>query len=443
MIFKGKAEKLTWKDIRENVFHVNPEFAAIIDEVSPDDNHWLLKAEYPYGALVMQNSLLALPNEQGKIVPITDPSIAHDIQSGLSYNLNSNPVSFVLKNSFEIYLELDDRILPLSGLIMPGTAFGSWRVLNPEHSEQPKFIWDMSSGARSVFMLPKIAESLKHKKLIKTFGINSSLPKKLIQHWKVFRALANYQQENQWTAEILYFSEAWFKHLNDKTWNNFYQFFHRSGWANTEYWRNQPIRNLVLSLIIKDYELKPNAFIIDSAKYLLDIGIGASIGMGPAQTINSGPWDFIQDVYQHIYDIRNYPPIIIQPQVFNMKSDDPLPVYYSLQFPNATEFKPSTRTKVSIISDLHEIQSLMNRFKRDLLADRFNLQGTSLFNLFQRVKYDYFHNTTELHRDMKHTAEMASDPMLRTTIDGKTHQEFPASCLFGRGCIRISKQKTD
>lgn len=442
--FKGSLEKLSWQQARKAVTEVNPDFAKIIDELNPSENHWLLKATYPYGSLVMQKSVLNLPNPQGEIVPITDRSIDPVIRQGIGYNLNSNPVSLILKNSFEIYLPLEDRTLPLSGLIPPGTAFGAWRMLNPHHTEHPIFIWDMSAGARSVFMLPKITEGLKHKKLAKNFGITASIPRTLMQHWEVFRQLANSKHNycEPWNSEVLYFSDSWFKHLSDKAWTDFYQYFYRSGWAGTEYWRNQPVWNLIFSLVLKEYESRPNAYIMDTAQYLLNMGAGAFTGLGPALNTLSGPWDLIQKIYNEVYEIRHYPPIIIQPQIFNMHDDLSPPVYYSLQFPNATEFKPSTRVKVSIISDLHEIRALMRRYERDLLSEKFNLGGTSLSALFDKVQYDYFHSAVELHDGMLDTAEMAEDINLRTTVDGHVHEAFPASCLFGRGCIRLAhKQK--
>lgn len=441
--FKGCLQKITWEQARSQVADVNPDFCKIIDELNPDDSHWLVKVTYPYGSMVMNRSVLAIPNNIGDIVPITDATIDPKIREGIGYNLNSNPVSIVLKNSFEIYLPLSDRTIPLSGLIEPGTAFGAWRMLNPSHTEQPVFIWDMTAGARSVFMLPKITEGLKHKKLEKAFGITANIPRSLMNHWEVFRQLANSDTINteRWDSEILFFSKAWFNHLKDKAWNNFYQYFYKSGWAGTEYWRNQPMWNLIFSLVLKEYEAKPNANIMDTAQYLLNMGVGAFTGLGPARNTLSGPWNLIQDAYSEVYEIKNYPPIIIQPQTFNMHDQNSPAVYYSLQFPNATQFKPSTRIKVSIISDLHEIRSLMRRYERDLLDDKYNLGGTSLFDLFKKVQYDYFHNAVELHEGMKYTSEMSADTYLRTTVDGKVHNSFPASCLFGRGCIKLSHKE--
>lgn len=440
MNYKGHTKKCYWKTARSDVMTVNPKLAKIIDKLDPSDKYWFVRASYPYGADVMKRGLLQLANKNRDIVPLTDSSIPKEFQEGLGYNLNSNPVSLIVKNTFEIFLPLSDRTLPISGLIPTGTTFGTWRILNPGKSEQPTFIWDMTAGGRSVFMLPKITEEFKHKKLKKQFGIHANTPRNLIQHFDIFRELANSTQikTEPWNAEILYFSESWFQDLDDPMWSEFYQYFYTSTWAGTEFWRNKFFWDIVFSLILEGYEGRPNAQIISTAHYLLYMGIGSACGMGPVSDTLAGPFDLIQDIYSSVYELRNYPPIIMQPKFFDRLAKNS--IYYSLQFPCATEFKPSSRLRTSIISDLHEIQTLLRRYARDLSSDKFNLNETSFQKLFQEVKYEYFHTGAELHAGMQDTSEMADDINLRKTLDGKVYDAFPKACLFGKGCIRLSSK---
>lgn len=446
MSLKGKLEKLTWAKVREWVVKVNPSLAAIIDKIGPDKNHWLAKVSYPYGAHVMKRATLMLPNEKGEIVPIGDSTLSATINEELSYNHSSNPVSLVLNNCFEIFLPLAERLVPLSGAIQPGKVFGSGIVLNKQTSEQPIFIWDMTAGARSVFMLPKITEKDKHKHLQRQFGLNLPVPKNLMQHWDIFRELVNTSEVtalagSSWEAEILFFPRAWFHHTNDDKWAPFYQFLYQANLASAEYWRNKIFWDLVISLTIEKYEARPNSYIIDTAKYLLYMGVGSLPGLSPIGNTELGPFDIIQTIYQDFYKIKDYPPIIMGPNFFNFKNPDQTPVYYSLQFPNAMELKPSTRKKVSVISDLHEIRSLMNRFKRDFLSNNLNITGTSFLSLFSKVDYSYFHSGVQLHKGMQNTKEMAKDISFLTTLDGKVHQSFPYACLFGKGCVKVSLKK--
>ena len=138
-------------------------------------------------------------------------------------------MSLVLSNTFEIFLPLEDRTIPLSGLIYPGTAFGAWRILNAKKAEQPAFIWDMTAGARSVFMLPKITEVKKHLQLKKMYDLTADVPRSLMGHWDIFKQIANHSSfRKPWYSEILFFSRNWFNHLDDNIWKPFYYYFYDS-----------------------------------------------------------------------------------------------------------------------------------------------------------------------------------------------------------------------
>ncbi len=438
---KAALSMLSWDQVKLNVEAVNPDLAAIINKLKLKKDHLLAKASYPYGSLVMKKSLLMLPNSEGEIVPITSDSIDGKIRAALDYNLESNPVSLVLKNSFEIFLPLNDRTIPLSGLIVPGTAFGAWRVLNPAKAENPAFIWDMTAGARSIFMMPKITETLRHNTLKNTYDLVEDVPRSLMRHWEVFKEIASHSRFKQdWDAEILYFTEAWFKNLDDPSWFEFYNYFKKSSWGATEFWRNQPIYNLIFSLILGEYEGKPSAYAMDTVKYIVHVAMGALPGLAPATDNLAGPFSEIQRIYEKEYGLH-YAPVILQPTLFNAQNDQQSPVYYSLNFPNALEFKPNSRAKTNLLTDLREIKSLIVRYERELLSGKFNINNTSLDNVFKAVKFDYFHTgsgATSMGGIRDSNEMMQQDPYLRKSLQGKEYKRHPNKVLFLNGCIRLS-----
>jgi len=441
---KGKLEVLSWEKIRKQVSEIKPKFAKIIDDISPDEEHFFIKCSYPFGSKVLKDAAFMIPaGKNGELTPLTDPSVDKKIKEAMGYNLDSNPVSMVLKNSFEIYYPLEDRTIPLlGGLMTPGTIFGTFRVLHPESSNQPKFLWEMTSGHRSMFMLPKIAEEKKHMKIKKQFGLSMGKPTNLMGHWNIFKELSCHPDFPQtWNAEILFFSKKWFDHLDDKEWTPFYYYLHRLVWGGTEPWRNQPIWNLIFSLILQNYEAKPSAYVCDTVKCLINIAIGAQPGFAPAKNNLGGPVEGIQKIYKEEYDIRHYPPIIMCPTQFEMKKENTSSVYYSLQFPTAMEFGKSSRIRKSLISDLHDIRALLLRYEQAILSNQYLTQDTPVYDLFNLVAFNYFHNNVELHSGMRSSKEMASsDSNLLTTLDGKTYNAFPDMCSFVKGCIRLSEK---
>ena len=392
---KGKLEIVTWPKVRDIVAKIKPDFARVVDELDPSDEHFFIKCSYPFGSKVLKGAVLMIPaGENGRLVPLTDPSVDKKIKEAISYNLNSNPVSMVLKNSFEIYLPLEDRTIPLlNGLIPSGTIFGMFRILHPQSSYQPRFLWEMTSGNRSMFMLPKITETKKHMRIKKQFDLSMEKPISLMSHWQVFKELSQHPDFPQpWDAEILFFSKTWFDHLNDKAWLAFYHYLQNLAWIGTELWRNQPIWSLISSLILQEYQARPSAYVCDTVKYLIHIAIGEQPGFAPAKNNLGGPIEGLQKIYKEEYDIRHYPPIIMCPTQFRMKDVDAMPVYYSLQFPTAMEFGKSTRTRTSLISDLHDIRALLTRYAHDMLSNKYLTESTPIHDSFKSVEFDYFHN---------------------------------------------------
>jgi len=438
---KASLQELTWQQAREAVIKVNPKFAKVVDEINPSKEYTVFRAIYPYGAEILKNAVLYLPNNNGELIAITDSNISNHVRESLDYNMQSNPASLVLKNSIELFITLDDRTVPsLYGLVTPGKIFGTWRVLNPQKALQSAFIWDMTAGARSLFMLPKISEAERHKKLKRAFQINADVPRTQMDHWYIFREIANHHSiTTSWHTELLFFSKKWFEHLNDKAWMPFYYFLLTTAWQGTEFWRNQFFWDILFSTIQKNRNLKPSPYISDTVKYLFAIGVGSMPGFYPALDDISGPISILQNVYLDVYNLKQYAPIIMQPGMFSLQDKNCRPVYYSLQFPTAADFSPKSRDRSSIITDLFEVKSLLAKYIIDILSDKFNLNGTPFYDFTKFGKFDYFHNNVELYSDMRESAEI---PLEDTSFQYKNvnNNSFPETSPFVRGCIRIFKK---
>lgn len=439
---KPHLEELTWAQVRADVHKVNPELAEIIDKLNPGREYTLFKARYPYGAEILRRGDLHLPNAQGEIVSLTHSTIPNHIQDKLGYNLNSNPVTLVLKNSIELFLTMDDRTVPFYGLMSAGKMFGTWRILKESAWQQPKFIWDMTSGARSIFMLPKISEIERHKKLKKTFHLNTDEPKTLIDHWQIFKEIANHSNFSQhWFSEVLFFSKQWFQNLDDNVWIEFNYYLFRTMWSESEFWRNQFVWSLIFSLIQKKRNIKPNPYIADTVKHIIAIGIGAVTGFSPSVDSSAAPIEGLQEVYLKVYNLKNYPPVIFQPQIFSMQNKTACPVYYSLQFPTAIEFSPKTRDRSSLITDLYETRSLLNKYLTEILDDRLNIEATAIYDMATQVEFDYFHSDAGQYHGIRSSEEIIEDSIFKQIFDKFSNKKFPSNSGFVRGCVRISHKK--
>ncbi len=438
-------EVLTWQQVRDEVAAVNTTFAKIIDELDPDDSHILYKVKYPYGSQILQNGELYLPSHSNELLPFKSPSIDRKIFEDLNYNHGSNPATLVLSKSLELFFELEDRIVPYS-IIQAGSIFGLWSVFDKDVSHCPQpFLWGLTSGMRSLFMLPKISESNGHARLRSEFHVSADKPKKLLDHWSVFREIANAPVvKDPWSTELLFFSKKWLTHQNDEAWLKLNNYLLNEAWQSSGYWRNQYIWDLIFSLIQKKKGIKPPAFLANIVKHLLAIGTGAVPGFSPALNDQFAPISQIQNAYIDVYGLKNYMPVIMQADTFDMNNLSSNPVYYSLQYPAAVEFAPKSYDKTSTLTDLYCAQSLLKKYRIEILSGKFNVESTPLYELVSKVDYDFFHSNTGSYRDIKNSLVIPDeDKSFAESTQKFKDRKFPKNGTFLNGCVRISHHLSD
>lgn len=436
---KSKIEELTWKDVRVEVAKINSELAKIIDEIDPDREYTVFKASYPFGSAILKGGHFYLPNQSGDLVPLHSPEISASVQKKLGYNLGTNPVSMILKNTAEIFMILDDYTIPLYGLISPGKVMSTWRVLN-KNSEAPAFLWDMTAGARSIFMLPKISETAGYNRIRKEFHLHMEKPKTYLNHWEIFRSISQDSKFGEtWATEIIFFSEKWFTNLNDKKWKNFKLYLLERAWFGSEFFRNQFVWDLIFSLIQKQRNIKPSPYIVDTVKHLLAMGMGAFPGFVAAEDDSAGPIKRLQEIFTTIYRLNDYEPVVMHPYFL---FDNDRPIYYSLEYPTTIEFSPRSRESATKIHDLYDVQSLLSKCLMDVRSKNLNLSGTSLYDLPKNVQYDFFHTEILNYSGIRLSSEIPLEDSTFMLRAKNASKKFPAVNAFMRGCIRIMHKKS-
>jgi len=434
-----RLQEICWENIRDDIKSINPKLYHIIDKINPNKNYPLFKATYAYGDEIINKGHLYLPHEK-LLYPLNASQFSSRIKELLGYNLGTNPVSLVLKNSIEIFTAIENRTVSLYGLVTPGKVFSTSRILSQTVSYSPPFLWDMTAGARSIFMLPKISDAYSNEKLRKEFGMSIIPPKGLHDHWKIFKELAQHEKfESPWFAEMLFFSKKWFTHLNDPAWKDFHLYLFQSAWNNTEFWRNQFVWDLVFCLVKKNINIRPNPYIADTVKHLLSIAAGATSGFAPAIDDSSCPCKKLQEIYSTVYSLKDYQPIIMEPYTLALYQQS-RPVYYSLEYPNTMEFSPKSKKISNKITDLIEIKYLLDKYFAEICKGQLNIQGTPFQDLINGVVFDYFHANLDAYDGIKESSEMPKgDPNLKSIYASNKNKSFPKNSTFLRGCIRISK----
>jgi hypothetical protein len=434
---------LTWKEARSSVQKVNPALMKVIDKIDPGDDCLLYRAQYPYGVQVLRLGEFFLPcGENGELVSFNSPKIDPKLRQDLGYNLGSNPLMLVLNNAFEMYVSLEDRVVPFS-LYKAGRMVGLWRMLDElthqRLSHASVFIWDMTAGARSVFMLPKISEAIAHNKLKQAFHISVDKPKSALGHWRVFREISSHPEfTEQWHADTLLFSRAWFDHLQDPAWAELRTYLLEQAWQATEFWRNQFLWNLTFSRVQTLRNIKAAPYIADIVRHIFAMSSSAVPGFRPALDSSLAPIQGIQQAYIDHYELKSYQPIIMQPSFAAAEGRDD-PIYYSLHFQTALELSPKSSERSSTISDLYDVRTLANKYVSEIIHRRLNIEATPLFELVQQIELNYFHSNVELYEGMRDSSEMVDlDPNFKKAAGKYSQREFPKNSSFVKGAVSVT-----
>lgn len=422
-------EPLVWDKIRPRVLSVNPELTQIIDHIAPDHNFPFFKVNYPYGSHIVKQGIVHLPNRSGEWIPWNDATIPQLIQNELSYFANNNAAGLLLSKTAEIFFPLSNQPIPLCSLAPTGTFFGARHILDLPNYRDLAFAWNITAGARSLFMLPPVAKSAKHTKLCRALGIDISKPNTLSSQWSIFKTIASVaHDQTRWTTEVLFFGRQWFEHLLDDRFIHFRCYLYRQAWGNSYYFQSpwEPI----FSWIRKQQHIQYEPYIINTVEHLLMIGSGIMPGFGPAIDDSSAPITRLQYVYRHFYELEQYEPVIFQLQRFDMNKPNQCS-YYSLGYPTVTRFFPRTAKITTKLNDLICIKLAMKKYLTELSKNSY-VRNTILATLSQRVYYHYFHNVDNHSGIESCDAILKYDTLLKNLMQ---NHPIPKNSPFLQGSI--------
>lgn len=437
--------KVYWSEVRKCVASVEPAFARIVDELSPDKSYPLYLAYYPYGAIDADTISSLFPDGEGGYYRISDAHAPKEMVKHLGYSRDSTPLGMVLDKQIECFIDLKQEKITLPWLVYtPGKIFPFSRILTRKHDRvyTPNGLLCSTAGARSAFMLPNIGCAVHHSNLQRDFNVQHPPPKSLYEHWAVFKEIVNSNViQSDWRCCVMYFAEKWVDKIrHDKSWSDLKHYLHELAWYYYDYERNRVYYDIAFSMIQQKRNLKPNPYLADTAKHLFATAIGATPGYAPALTEDALPLSCIQRTFVESYGLKKYLPTVMQPTHFAMESSDG-PVYYSLQNPSTRVFSPKSREASSTLFEIRELEHLMKIFIQELSRDNAVCADTIMGQVAQHVSFQYFHNKMDRHRVVRASTDIPAIDKRFTPSHHphkKTGAVFAADAPFVRGCISLS-----
>lgn len=433
----AKLEEQLWEDIKHEVQAVDPAFFSAIEEFEPKKKHILYKASYPYGADILKEGLIQLPLPNGEVGSIDHPDLPQRVRDAFGSHFYGNTLGLVLKNAVEVFFLREGMIVSPFGILKAGDLFGASMILNGQSSHHPRFLWNITAGSRSLFMLPKISENLGFQKLKKTYTLeDQAKPNSFLDHWSLFRDLANQPDFGEdWVVEVLFFPKVWLD-WTEKRSHAFRLALFENAWKATDFNRNQYIWDLIFSVFQAEKIVRGNPYALDALQYLIMLGVGAQSAFMPALNNQSAPISHIQAVFREVYKIE-YAPIIMELEtIYNHRGG---PLYCALDYPTRSEFSPNNRRVSTKIADLSEIQILLKKFLNFMKKTDIKLWGSIVEDLHSDVSFDFFHQHSKDHPDFLPIEQIfEADPHF-TQAAGSFDLPLPLSAPFLNGCIRVKR----
>lgn len=428
-------EVITWEEARKSVKAAEPELADIIDNWQA--RHSFIRARYNYGDKVLKEGVLYLTDKMGLSHPIHSAAVSEEIKDQLSYS--NMPLGIITAGSNEVFLETDERVIPLA-FFKPGVIMGLWESLEEKESYHLKQIWDVTAGARTIFMLPSISQRVPHEQLKKHYRVKRSVPSTLYDHHQVFMQIIQSQNFKQaWTHEIIFIGKDWLTPNNkDIGWLRFHNYLLKKAWQLSAYYRNKTTFDRIWLVFNQELEakgIKVNQHLIHILKQIIAISIGAAPGLRPiVKTEVAAPAATLQKIYLNTYGLKNYIPTIMSLDYFiPYQSNEP--IYYSLQIQTQTE--PICKSK-NTLSEIREIKMLLELFVELALEGKLKVADTLIEWVVNNVKFEFYHPEAERHDDIQNSKYLPSkDKALIEVRGAKRGRKFAHASPLAKGCVQI------
>jgi hypothetical protein len=433
-------EKLYWRDVRSEFFRLNQSLAKIIDELNPPDDCFFYKANYPYGDSIFQNGEFYLPISSTGKHSLASENTSKELKKELSYNPGAYPMMLILEHPVELFININNTSVP-NLLLLPGDVLGITYVMQHTPSDdielmQPtKSVWQISAGARSTFLLPKICDAKGHKRLEKKLNIVVKTPKEIFDHWQVFRAIYS-KAGNGWETSVLFFSRGWFKYTQLPEWLPFKMYLYQTYVHKLKnYWNNLMDINMGLTEIHFQENLKPTLRVIDILRNIFAVAAGDSLGFQPAVDDSMLPCSLIQEAYINLYKLKGYYPTIMQPAYYGRLDQNP--VYTSINMMSIDNLYDVLKVH-SDAQLIEDVRYLFIKYAEILKLDKVNTDAFYLSEIIKNSNIEFFHYLRYKDTPLIDTKEIAQLDARFITEKYPSNQELAHAGTFIKACIKIS-----
>lgn len=434
--------RLSWAAVRGRVYAANPEFCALVDEISPGEELAFYIANYPFGSVLCNKETAFLPTMQGDFIPLNKPGIRlnYSLSNDLSYGAHSAPLTLILNKAVELFTDHKHYNLTVPyRLLHAGDFLATHQVVSEvEHHT----LLQSAAGCRSTMMLPPISCTRHFSNICHKFGKRLRKPDCLYEHARLFSDLAQHPTEGcDWNMSTLLFSHQFIERVKyDSAWYKLYIYFYRYSLKHHFKMMNLNSQMNLITEVQRRENLKVDPSFIDTAHHLYKMSAGFIPGFAPAMDETYLPRTFLQNVFLEVYGLTQYYPTILQPSYFNVQNAHAQAVYYSRQYPTNFVVACKTRNSYSITYSLSEQQHFLDELSLGLTKITPNAENALWLKIGNSVEFCTYHSYKNNQKNVKLSSELQQlDPRFGALGCGiKLKKRYISEDgAFMRGCIAI------
>jgi len=403
--------KQSWEEVYPKLQSINPELAKIVVTLKLNPQHKVFTVRLPFGTQVFREGEL-------------NPLLVHE---------DLIPIGMVLHNQLELYLG-GKRPLPF-WVLKPGDILGGSQLINQyfQGDYQPAFCWDVTSGLRSVFLLAKINNATRLNKLYRHY---QSLERMNMDneglHWQLFRNLMLAEQ-NPWYSELLFFSKAWFSHIDNPAWNPFYLFIIGEAMKKLAFVRDNLRWQYIFSQLHEQKFARYSEYVMSTVKHLFALGSSALPGFAPISDDAAMPLARLQQIFHDLYQLE-YQPIFMGAVSPNVRRQH---LYYSLQYPALIDSAP----RLSRISNAEVLEQIIHIASRcfNYFKDPYYARVLPMLHRFATEgAFEYYHHLAKPQGMIHNVYELFARDAQFSAASACSELGLPVNASFLKGCIKIT-----
>jgi hypothetical protein len=429
-----------WKQAAEKLKQCNSELLEAMQKSSPTKQCKLIYARYPFGSNIIKNGVFQLPN--GKKLQSFERSGA-DIKNLLNYNWKSIPLGIVISGAAESFWISEEGNMIPQGILKPGATCAK-RTIFDESYYNFRSIWNLNSGARTLFILPSIKDKESHSRLTRKYCLRNMVPKNVFKQHEVFSALSSRDEnEKPWFSEFLFFTREWIAGIQNEKYNALSHYLKNSIWRDTEFERNEAVFDFVWHQFIQNAKregFKLKSYIYHFTKTIVKVALGEAIALAPVNDDALAPINDLSEQYVNVYKLKQEP-IFMCPKFLNWELDEDT-VYLSLQVPIHANEVPVNRTSNSGLDDISDIEKLLELFYNEIESNKnFILQDSKLVELPKKISFEFYHKNRGAYQRILPSSDVPKSDNRFQAVEKFHNAPFPEGSVFFNGCIKVRYQR--